>query len=113
MEVKLDYKKLKKRLEAERERSVEHQKNTIKERKPVELDQAKQGRLSRMDAMQLQEMAVEQDRRRQIKLARIDAALLRIERGEFGCCVRCGDLIEFKRLDIDPSIPSCYQCARS
>ena len=81
-------------------------------RKPVELDQTTQGRLSRMDALQVQEMALEQERRRSIEVQRIEAALLRIESGEFGFCTSCGDDIEPKRLANDPAVPLCLACAQ-
>ena len=54
--------------------------------KPVMLDQASVGRLSRMDAMQGQQMALEEARRRQQQLLRIASALRRIEGGDFGYC---------------------------
>ena len=69
-------------------------------RKPVELEQTQQGRLSRMDAIQMQEMALEQERRRELELIRINAALQRIGEGEFGFCNRCGKQIKTKRLEI-------------
>lgn len=50
----------------------------------VELDQSRMGRLSRMDAMQSQAMAVETRRRRQIYKQRINAALKRIDKGDYG-----------------------------
>ena len=81
-------------------------------RKPVELDQTTQGRLSRMDALQVQEMAMEQERRRSTEGRRIEAALLRIESGEFGYCTSCGDDIEPKRLANDPAVPLCLTCAQ-
>ena len=46
--------------------------------RPVELDQTKVGRLSRMDAMQSQAMAKETQRRRKNDITRIDAAIKRI-----------------------------------
>ena len=81
-------------------------------RKPVELDQTTQGRLSRMDALQVQEMAMEQERRRSTEGRRIEAALLRIESGEFGYCTFCGDDIEPNRLANDPAVPLCLTCAQ-
>ena len=56
---------------------------------PVELDQARVGRLSRMDALQSQALAAEVERRREVELERIDMALERIEQGEYGYCVAC------------------------
>ncbi len=80
-------------------------------RRPVELDQARVGRLSRMDALQEQAMAIETERRRKLELRRIDAALVRLDDGEYGACVECGEDIEPKRLDLDPTAPLCMGCA--
>lgn len=77
----------------------------------VQLDQSSVGRLSRMDALQGQAMAQERERRRALELQRIGAALRRIEAGEFGDCVRCGEEIAGKRLDLDPATPLCIYCA--
>ena len=80
-------------------------------RAPVELDQTVQGRLSRMDALQGQAMALETERRRAAELTRIEAALARIETGDYGYCVSCDEEIAANRLELDPSIPTCIQCA--
>ncbi|MGB5291199.1 MAG: TraR/DksA family transcriptional regulator [Lysobacterales bacterium] len=56
----------------------------------VELDQARVGRLSRMDAMQAQAMSVETGRRRRQHIVEIDNALERIEAGDYGGCFECG-----------------------
>ena len=77
----------------------------------VELDPTVQGRLSRMDALQVQAMAEEVARRREVELRRIDAALKRIEEDEFGWCVTCGEEIAAKRLELDPAVPNCIDCA--
>jgi len=77
----------------------------------VELDQSKVGRLSRMDAMQIQAMSQETNRRRQQELVRIDGAILRIENGEYGECLSCGNEIVEARLRFDPSILFCIDCA--
>ena len=77
----------------------------------VELDQARVGRLSRMDAMQAQQMAMETDRRREIHLQKIDGALHRIESGDFGYCFVCGEEIDLRRLEVDPTNTRCIGCA--
>ena len=77
----------------------------------VELDQQKVGRVSRMDAMQVQAMSIETNRRREIELSRINTALQRIEDGEFGLCVSCAEEIVLARLKADPSTPICIACA--
>ncbi len=81
------------------------------DRAPVQLDQASVGRLSRMDAIQRQQMALEADRRRRQEIAAIDAALARIAAGEFGDCARCGEPIAPARLAVDPTTPFCVRCA--
>jgi len=80
--------------------------------KPVELDQQRVGRLSRMDAMQAQAMSSEIGRRREVELARIGSALGRIDSGDYGYCVRCEEEIGEKRLEIDPAAPLCVDCAQ-
>ena len=76
----------------------------------VTLDQSKVGRLSRMDAMQAQQMAQETARRRKIQLQRIDSALRRIDDGEYGYCFVCGEEIPPARLDFDPACTRCTGC---
>jgi DnaK suppressor protein len=79
---------------------------------PVVLDQTTQGRLSRIDAMQGQAMAQEVARRREVEIVRIDAALKRIDDGDYGHCISCDEEIQPARLDFDPSVPNCINCAR-
>ena len=78
---------------------------------PVELDQQVQGRLSRMDAIQVQAMAKATIERRRIEVAQIDAAIGRMEINEYGYCVECGEKIAEKRLRLTPSIARCIECA--
>ncbi|MBK5928652.1 TraR/DksA family transcriptional regulator [Rhodobaculum claviforme] len=47
----------------------------------------------------------------QAEVARIDAALERIETGEYGHCMRCGEEISPARLDAVPDAPLCRNCA--
>jgi len=77
----------------------------------VELDQTRQGRLSRMDALQGQAMAREAERRRGRQLQRLRAALARLERGGFGECLECGEPIAEARLKGDPAVTLCLDCA--
>ncbi|MFN2099498.1 TraR/DksA family transcriptional regulator [Altererythrobacter sp. MF3-039] len=80
-------------------------------RDTVELQQDSVGRLSRMDAMQQQAMAQAQERRRKGERARVEAALARLDEGEWGYCVTCGEDIAEKRLAHDPSVATCVKCA--
>ncbi len=81
--------------------------------KTVTLDQQSVGRLSRMDAMQQQAMAKAISARRAQMRARLTAALKRIEDGEFGYCVQCGEDIAVARLHLDPTVPTCISCAQT
>ncbi len=77
----------------------------------VELDQSKVGRLSRMDALQMQQMSLAAERRRKSERVALDAALQRIECAEYGICVECGVAINPKRLEIDLVAIWCIDCA--
>ena len=81
-------------------------------RRTVELDQQSVGRLSRMDAMQQQAMAQATARRREARRARIEAAFLRLDEGEFGYCVDCGEAIPPGRIALDPIVTLCVDCAQ-
>ncbi len=78
----------------------------------VQLDQQSVGRLSRMDAMQAQSMALATEERRAGERARVSTALRRIETGDYGYCLNCDDEIDPRRLEIDPAAPLCLDCAR-
>jgi DnaK suppressor protein len=78
--------------------------------KPVMLDQTSVGRVSRVDAMQLQQMSHEAARRRQQLLVKIEGALRRIESGRFGLCFLCRMEIGLRRLSADPTITRCRDC---
>ena len=84
---------------------------TADTRKPVALDQTAVGRISRMDAMQVQAMAVATEQRRRAETARVEAAIARIDEGEYGYCISCGEAIPAKRLEIDPTVAACIACA--
>jgi len=84
---------------------------TADNRRPVELDQTSVGRVSRMDAMQVQAMAMATDRRRHEEMQRVEAAIKRIDEGEYGFCIACGEEIAAKRLAVDPTAATCIACA--
>ncbi len=77
----------------------------------VQLDQSTVGRLSRMDALQMQQMNLESNRRRHQELLRLQHALKRIEDKSYGVCVECDQAINPKRLEIDLSALRCINCA--
>ncbi|MDI9245122.1 TraR/DksA family transcriptional regulator [Marinobacter sp. CHS3-4] len=77
----------------------------------VHLDQQSVGRLSRMDALQSQALAKAGKARAEQQLRLIQSALARIENDEFGECLECGEPINPKRLEIDPTCLYCIDCA--
>lgn len=83
--------------------------NTVR---PMELDQTRVGRLSRMDAMQHREMAQAAKRLAAFEVQRIQTALKRMASGDYGYCIQCDEKIAQGRLEVDPSSLSCIECAR-
>ncbi len=75
----------------------------------VDLDQPI-GRLSRMDAMQEQQMAREQLRRLEVRQARVGSALERMDRNEYGWCSSCDEPIPWPRLKVSPEALTCVEC---
>ena len=77
---------------------------------PVEVD-GRMGRISRGDAMQVQQVALEVKRRRKEHLLRVRSALQRIKQGAYGLCGRCNGRIDTARLDVQPDAVLCVRCA--
>ena len=107
----MDMHYFRKRLE-ERRAALLGLKKAGKSGAPVELDQTRVGRLSRMDAMQQQAMAQAAARLNDLELQRIEAGLKRIDSGAYGHCVVCDEMIAEGRLCFDPSVLTCIACAR-
>lgn len=76
----------------------------------VTLDQSSVGRLSRMDALQQQAMAMGSQERLSVRLRRIAAALARVDAGTFGRCCQCGHDVEQERLELDATTVFCSDC---
>lgn len=106
----MDTKKLKAQLFSLREELEEASLSSAESQKPVQLDQQSVGRLSRMDAMQGQQMAQATERRRAQQLLQVEAALRRIEEDDYGYCVDCGEDIDPRRLTVDPTALRCIEC---
>lgn len=104
--------RLRAKLVERREEITALQEMSAGSRAAVTLDQTSVGRVSRIDALQAQQMALASERQRQDELRRIEAALARIEDGSFGICAKCGEDIAPKRLAFDPALTTCIDCAR-
>lgn len=109
----LDLVRLREKLLARREELLAEDAMSAEGRAPVTLDQDSVGRLSRIDAMQIQAMAQAQARRRKAERGGIDEALRRMDEGEYGYCLKCGDDIAPARLEHSPAVTTCIECARA
>lgn len=78
--------------------------------KPVALDQQSVGRVSRIDAIQQQQMASANRDQTIVLLQQVGAALKRIESGDYGLCLICDEPIALPRLQTQPYTPNCITC---
>ncbi|MFT4815857.1 MAG: DnaK suppressor protein [Pseudohongiellaceae bacterium] len=76
----------------------------------VTLDQSTVGRVSRVDAMQQQSMAVSTRAKAESTLRKVLIALKRIDREDFGYCGQCDEPIQFNRLKVQPQASHCLKC---
>ena len=90
----------------------DHSLKSKETRAPVELDQTRMGRLSRQDALMQQSMAEVTDRKRELELMRLKAALKRIDTEDFGYCAICDEEISTARINNDPAVSTCINCAK-
>jgi len=77
--------------------------------KPVSLDEPI-GRITRMDAIQQQQMAKANRESSKLRLKQVRRALREIEMGEYGECKKCGEYISLERLKARPEAPFCLHC---
>ncbi|MFK5922618.1 MAG: TraR/DksA C4-type zinc finger protein [Verrucomicrobiota bacterium] len=69
------------------------------------------GRLSRLDAMQMQQVAKAAQRRREDRITALQNALDRIDAGRYGQCELCHNWIALDRLQAQPEAIRCGDCA--
>ena len=112
MRTDIDCNRFKKRLQERHAAIIVEQESQKQTTAPAALDQARVGRLSRMDAMQQQEISKASARLVDLERQRILTALKRIKSGEYGYCILCEDDIAAKRLQFDPSLLTCIDCAQ-
>ena len=76
----------------------------------VLLDQTAVGRVSRIDAMQQQSIAVSTRGKALLKLKKVQASLEAIESDNYGFCRQCDEAISFGRLNAQPQASLCLVC---
>ncbi len=77
--------------------------------KPVDLDEPI-GRLTRMDAIQQQQMTKANRAASERKLHQIEAALEAVGKDEYGYCRSCEEPVGYRRLKARPETPLCLEC---
>lgn len=106
----MELEKYKKLLIERREKFEEMLDGLKSSSKPVDL-QEPIGRLSRMDAIQQQQMALNSRKKAELSLKQIEQALKRIDKGDYGICLSCEEEIPHNRLSAVPESPFCTQCS--
>lgn len=79
--------------------------------RPVTLDQQSVGRLSRMEAMQSQQLARASRESLELQDNLVRQALRAVEEGTYGECKRCDEPIGYQRLKARPEAAMCVRCA--
>lgn len=96
---------IKERIETIREQIAK----SAEDRKAISPDKAI-GRLSRLDSMQMQQMAVASKSRMEQEIRDLEEALQKIANHRFGRCQLCGQDIAVERLEYQPGASCCVQC---
>lgn len=76
----------------------------------VKLDQTSVGRVSRIDAIQQQGIAVAAQNKAKRQILYVNKALKAMEIGDYGFCVSCGQGISMPRLMVRPEANLCLSC---
>lgn len=77
---------------------------------PVELDQTLVGRVSRVDALQQQGIALNSRRNLMLRQKKILAALQALDSGDYGYCQECDEPVGYARLTVKPEASFCLKC---
>ncbi|PKO26465.1 MAG: molecular chaperone DnaK [Betaproteobacteria bacterium HGW-Betaproteobacteria-9] len=99
------------RLLTEQRETVEAIQQAQRSAAPVELDQSSVGRVSRIDALQQQALAKGLLERLTIRKRKVEAALARFDSRTYGLCCACHGDVELERLNADPAVVFCQECA--
>jgi DnaK suppressor protein len=98
------------RLQASQEAAQALLNRTAEEATPVEVSGSSIGRLTRIDALQMQGMSEMNRGQLSIRLQQINAALAAMAAGRYGTCNRCKREIALDRLQALPEAPLCMSC---
>lgn len=101
---------LREMLQAKKETLQQQLDDAVSATSVVTLDQSSVGRVSRMDAMQQQSMAVSTRAKAQASLRKVLQALRRMDNEDYGYCGQCDEAIQFNRLTVQPQASHCLNC---
>ncbi|MDD3786677.1 MAG: molecular chaperone DnaK [Hydrogenophaga sp.] len=101
------------RLQIEQRETVEAIEQAQQSAAPVELDQSSVGRVSRIDALQQQALALGLLERLTVRKRKVEAALARLDAGTYGMCCACQGDVEPERLNADPAVVFCQECKKN
>ncbi len=101
-----DYLKLLNQKKEDLEKSLE---TLVEAAKTVDLNEPIGG-LSRMDAIQQQQMTLNNRKQLELNLQLVESALKRLEDDEHGYCLKCEDEINLKSLLERREAPFCTNC---
>ena len=104
---------LREELQRELARIERSMKTTAEAARPVQLDQSSIGRLSRIDAIQNQQLTAGLHEREQSQHQALVRALERIDAGIYGRCETCSGHIPYGRLLVFPEARTCAGCGGS
>ncbi len=97
-------------LESLCQQTAEQVKELEESSRPVSLDESI-GRLSRMDAINQQNMNLARFESAKQRLALLEAALVRLNDKAYGDCILCKKPISWERLQAKPEALACIKCA--
>ncbi|NNE70133.1 MAG: hypothetical protein HKN29_07175 [Rhodothermales bacterium] len=104
-------------LEVQRRRLTELEKELVRQiERPEDAESSVSpdnaiGRLTRMEALQAQQIGEAGKRRVKQRLFNVRKALAALDEGTYGRCFRCGDQVPAGRLEIMPEARVCVKCA--
>ena len=76
----------------------------------VVLDQTAVGRVSRVEALQDQQLGLAHQRQIAVEILLVKKALRKLDTGEYGLCERCDEDIPAARLQLIPECECCVVC---
>lgn len=86
---------------------------TVDDVKPIEASGSAIGRVTRIDAIQMQRMAQMSRAQLELRVAKVRNALAALDAGTYGTCRFCKGPIDFSRLEALGEAPFCLPCQES